>query len=132
MSSSSSTIVCPTCGRCIDGKQYKITHYVIRTLLKIKELGYGQHKLSDYLSKSDMTNVTRLRAAGVLYKNSGSPIWSLTDYGIDFLEGKRTIPLIIYVDDNGKVLWEQGQVYIDYFLKNINFGRIIKSERTNQ
>ena len=114
-------IKCPTCNRVINGKEYKLTHAIIRTFYNIRDLGPGTHKLSNILSKSDLVNLTTLRNAGLInYKDRYD--WFITDYGYNFLCGKMNVPLRIYTDEDGNILWESNQVNISYF-SNINYGR---------
>lgn len=119
-------IKCPTCGKTLNGKEYKLTHAVMRTFFNIRDLGPGVHKLRDILSKTDMVNITVLRTAGLInYRDHYD--WYITDYGYNFLSGKMGVPLRIYTDEEGNVLWESTQVYISYY-NNINFGRRKKEQ----
>lgn len=81
---------CPHCNAKIVEYKHGLSKVLVRSLVKVAKRGAGAHRISEFLSKSEYTNFSKLQYWGLAEKADGGErggVWKVTQLGLEFIKG---------------------------------------------
>lgn len=104
--------ICPVCGRKTSDYKHKINKVLIAALAKLNAVG-GRATLQQLdLTNTRFSNFQKLRYFGLIYPTNKKGEWQITELGIQFLQGRKTIPDFVITRNANLVRKSEEQVFI--------------------